>query len=155
MMDTAPSVASREPARPAFVPQSVWQQFLAAGPGIHAYAGASAMGTAIVLIRRDGQVSGYVEAIEDPVQLATQLHTAPASTLQRITRGETPEQAAARWLAAANRSYNAGMRTRVAGGADPFEARSSYIDDVNWAYLEAYVAAVGFMGSMAPTLAGP
>jgi hypothetical protein len=156
LMDEAPDLtAGRPPPRPSFVPDGVWQRFLTAGPGIHHYPGASELGTTIILIRRDGGVGGYAEAIADEDRLYAQLRILPASTLRRLIGAETAEQAAVRYLAHANGGYNEGMLARVTAGADPIDARREYLQDVNRAYLEAYVSAVGFMGSMGPLLAVP
>ena len=72
-----------------------------------------------------------------------------APLVRRRTRlgEETVESFRVRCLAAANKSYNEYVRQAVASGMSPQEARQSYRDTVNQAYLAAFTQAIGFLGS--------
>jgi hypothetical protein len=148
MMDSAPDLSrGRQPQRPPWVPDRVWQRFLGQGEGVFRYGGASPFQTDIILIRRDGGIAGYAEGQEDADKLYRQLGILPATTVQRILGRERPDQAAVRWLAETIPGYNRFMWRAVNAGTGPAQARRDYQDRVNNMYLAAYISLLGFMGS--------
>ncbi len=141
--------AGRAPERPDWVPESVWQQFMATtDEGMHRYPDTSPLETDIVLQRLNGRVAGYIEAQEREEILYRQMNVEPPST---GLLGRTTEQTRIHLTAEANAGYNGYMWREVGSGIDPLTARSNYPERVRTRYLLAFVDAVGFMGSMAPS----
>ncbi|MEZ4361543.1 MAG: DUF4157 domain-containing protein [Kofleriaceae bacterium] len=156
LLDAAPDLsASRGLTRPSWVPQDVWANFLAAGPGMHRYRDRSPLETDLILIRRDGRAAGYVEAQEREDVLYRQLSVEPPDRLQQLLGTTTINQHAVHLHALANARFNEYMWNAVEGGRDPLTALHEYPEAVRTTFLLGCVAAVGFMGSMAPTLSSP
>jgi hypothetical protein len=139
----------RPPDRPEWIPESIWQQFMATtGDGMHRYKDTSELETDIILVRLNGRISGYAEVQEHEEILYRQMHIEPPST--RLL-GLSTEQNEVHLTAIANAGFNNYMWREVSAGIDPITARSNYPERVRTRYLLAFVDVVGFMGSMAPS----
>jgi Domain of unknown function (DUF4157) len=132
--------AGQLPERPAWVPTSVWQQFMStSNDEIQRYSDTSPLETDIILIRLHGRVSGYAEVQELEEILYRQMNIEPPSS---SLGGRTTEQERVHLTAQANAGFNAYMWREVNAGTDPMTARSNYPEDVKTTSLLAFSGAI-------------
>jgi len=149
------SLATPEPVveRLSWVSRRAWEQFQAAGDGLHRYRDSSSDGTDVILIKRNGALwGGYAEGQTDLDTIRARLHVVDEPLWRSILFGESVESARARWIASTNRDYNTFMKKTVSTRVGPREARTRFERMVRSQFAAAFLPLIG--GSVAAHPAG-